>query len=163
MSLGNACSSEQRIPRNIFAMLRATGEFGPQNAEARTRPTLNWLAENREQLWAEATHLEASGATIWLDDDAVRITATNVQADRLIEDAWEDKISAWVCGKEFVCVPDIMEHALSLSIKDQSKQAQMRVAGTLKMLGWRKRPAWTDEGGNGEKRTRRGWIAPDSV
>jgi hypothetical protein len=63
---------------------------------------LDWLRDNRDQLWAEAAQREANAETIWLDNAAIREVAIVEQADRMSEDPWKWKIARYCEGK-LVC------------------------------------------------------------
>jgi len=39
-------------------------------------------------------------------------------------------------GRDHVATADILEHILHIPIREQTKQAQMRVAESMKALGW---------------------------
>ena len=60
---------------------------------------LDWVRDNRDQLWAEAAHREAANEVIWLDNAAVREIATAAQAVRMSEDPWEWRIKNYCDGK----------------------------------------------------------------
>ena len=94
-----------------------------------------WIADWRDQLWAEACATEPD-ATLWLDDDGVREDARQHQAARHDDDPWQDGILTFVAGRERVAIPDIMGEHLCLSKDKQDKRAQMRVAGVLRRAGW---------------------------
>jgi predicted P-loop ATPase len=136
---------------------------------------LDWLRDNRDQLWAEAAHREAAGETIWLDDAMVREVATVEQAARLSEDPWEwkvkrycdGKMKAYKCSKQpglttaaeshmavypdglrggFVTVPELLDQSLNVPDAQQTKGMEMRVANILKSLGWKKeRVGWGEQ------------------
>lgn len=98
-----------------------------------------WIEANREQLWAEAAALEAAGEPIWLTDAESQATSAEMQAGRLIEDAWEERIREWLSGRVEVTVAKVLTDCLDLSARDQNKSGQMRVGAILRGLGWERR------------------------
>lgn len=118
---------------------------------------IQWLVENRDQLWAEAAHLEATGVAIWLDNLHVRETAVAAQAARLAEDPWGDKVRDFIAGKAEVKVPDILQTALFIDTPHQDKRAQMRVTAILQVEGWRRVVVWDGD----IQKTVRKWLPPD--
>lgn len=117
-----------------------------------------WVADNREQLWAEAAEREACGEPIWLDDESVRKTAVEHQAERLSEDTWTATIMDWlnVTGRMEVKVAEIMQHPLALPLDKWTKALEMRVAAVLREAGWMLhiyKP-------KGVPKTVRAWFAP---
>ncbi len=120
---------------------------------------LDWIAGNREQLWAEAAAREAAGESHWLDCDEARHGAADAQAGRLIEDPWSDKVRGLlVDGRVRVTATEVFER-LGIPATHQTKAAQMRVAGIFRAAGWRKdresrsrfwvREEARDDGGDG--------------
>lgn len=110
-----------------------------------------------DQLWAEAAHLEAQGASIVLPQDLWRDAAT-VQAERLIGDTWEDviadKLDLYRHRAVKVRTGDVLL-SIGIAIDRQDRPTQMRVAKIMKRLGF-------DEHRMGKHRTR-GWISQDAT
>ena len=113
------------------------------------------MIANRAQLWAEAAVREASGESLWIDDDNTRKEAEAAQSDRMMEDAWEEKVMDYVGFTQKVKMQDILNHALSLAPKDQNKSAQMRVGNILRTRRWK--PRVIRDG----SQTARYWLHPD--
>ena len=57
------------------------------------------VARDRDQLWAEAAHLEASGASIILAEK-FRPVAEEIQTDRMDGDEWMESVIAAVKDKD---------------------------------------------------------------
>jgi predicted P-loop ATPase len=124
----------------------------------------DWIAEVRDQLWAEAAIIEAEGETLWLDEAEVRKEATTAQAERMTEDVWSVSIDAYL--KDFtanatadmraagVRIPTLLRDALGLPVDKQNRSAEMRVAGILKSAAWTSKVVWLD------KRSQRVWLPP---
>ena len=95
-----------------------------------------WLAENRDQLWAEAAAREAAGEPIWLDDAEVVAAAEWHQATRMQEDPWEDKVTEIV--KEFkdpFTTAEVFQK-MSIDAQFQDKKKSNRMAAILRMMGY---------------------------
>ena len=98
-----------------------------------------WIENNRTQLWAEAAMRETSGETLWLDDDDTRKSAEQAQEERMLDDAWAEKVWEYVGLSTRVRVADILGACLNLGAKDQDRKAQMRVAEILSRRKWKVR------------------------
>lgn len=99
------------------------------------------IARDRDQLWAEAVHRFRAGEKWWIDDHATLAHAEAAQADRAIEDPWGDVIDAWLDApanlhRDFVTVPEILEHAIRKPTERQDKPDMDRVRNHLKKRGW---------------------------
>jgi putative DNA primase/helicase len=104
----------------------------------------DWVAKNRDQLWAEAAVLEPT-AKLWIEEESVQTESLAQQAARHDEDPWEDGILAYLvsrCGSS-VTVSEIMADHLHLSKDKQDKRGQMRIAKILRHAGWHR-----NQGGN---------------
>lgn len=97
---------------------------------------VEWLLNNREQLWAEAAVIEAAGEALWLDDAVVRIEAKLQQSMRNDEDPWEGQIIGWLNLRDTVQVAEILVECLQLPADKRNKSAQMRVADILRKNKW---------------------------
>jgi len=95
----------------------------------------DWIAEQRDQLWAEAVATEPS-AVLWLDDHVAKDEAIAQQAARQDDDPWQEGIHAFVRGKSSTTIPEIMTEHLSIEKSKQDKRFQMRIANILKRDGW---------------------------
>lgn len=136
----------------IFATTNKTGDYLRSEAGNRRfwpalclsdgRADIDWLVEHRDQLWAEAAHAEAAGATIWLDDDAVLSVARDQQKARLVDDSWDGIIARHVEVLQGPTTAEILTGALSVPIADHSKAAQMRVGVIMGRLGWQRQLRW---------------------
>jgi predicted P-loop ATPase len=115
----------------------------PVRCRSRGSADLEWLKETREQLWAEASHREATGETIYLDQLHLKEIASEIQSQRMIEDAWADVIRNYIQDKTMVSVPGILADPLQIPTRDWTKGHQMRIASILRAEGWSKQaPAW---------------------
>jgi putative DNA primase/helicase len=115
----------------------------------------DWIALNREQLWAEAAFRERRGETTWLDDDDVREEAGHAQAERMAEDLWETAIAEWLRGRVEVRLADVLAGAIGMTKEKLDKRAEMRVGAILRGLGWKKGQARREGRGPGKL-----WFCP---
>jgi putative DNA primase/helicase len=99
---------------------------------------VEWVTENREQLWAEAAIREARGEDHWLSDAATAHDAEVVQTERQQEDVWEDRVGGFLEGKVETTAADVLSICLMVPVERQGKREQMRVGGILKRAGWRR-------------------------
>jgi putative DNA primase/helicase len=96
-----------------------------------------WIAENREQLWAEAAKREADGEPIWLDDQQIVRVATEAQAERLAEDPWHREVMDFVSGKIRTTATAVLEH-LGIPKERWDQRASARVGAILRLEGWKR-------------------------
>jgi predicted P-loop ATPase len=99
---------------------------------------VEWIASNREQLWAEAACRESEGEAIWLDDSQVVIQAAKHQEDRLEEDVWGNVVSVFIRHLSCVTTAEILTDCLKIPIERQTKREQMRAAKILTRHGWKR-------------------------
>lgn len=108
-----------------------------------------WVASNRDQLWAEAQVREASGEAIWLDDSEVRNAAAQQQAARMTEDVWTDPVLSALMNGTPPNVRSILD-AMNIPRERQGKREEMRVASILRADGYGRVISW--EGGKTVRR-----------
>lgn len=113
----------------------------------------DWVAENREQLWAEAAAREAAGEALWIDDEEAQKTAVAAQAERMFEDVWTDHVRKILVNHTYITVAEILSQ-LNVPRERQGKREQMRVGAILKNEGWERKSKWS-----GSKACR-GWRLP---
>lgn len=101
---------------------------------------LEWLRENREQLWAEAFARYKAGEKWWVDNAHDRELCEYEQDRRLASDAWETKISHYLrfTAADFVTAADILEGALNIETQHMQRAHQNRISPIMRALGWRK-------------------------
>lgn len=109
---------------------------------------VEWIAEVRDQLWAEAAQIEALGEPLWLDESHVQTRASVKQASRMAEDVWTPAVRDWIASqsKTDVRVPDLLHMALGLPRAQQNRSAEMRVATILRADGWARHKHRSDDG-----------------
>lgn len=115
---------------------------------------VEWLAANREQLWAEAATREAAGESIWLDDVEVRDQATQHQAERMSDDVWSEPVEDWLSVRHEATTADALTMALSIPRERQGKKEEMRVAAIIAKAGWERVSKWDSS----QNKMRRFWL-----
>lgn len=89
------------------------------------------VAEQRDQLWAEAKARYDAGEQWWLPQ-SLSADASAVQADRYENDPWADKIEEYLIGKNQTTTSDILKSVLDISkAGDWTRADQIRVARIL--------------------------------
>ena len=129
------------------------------------------LAQDRDQLWAEAVARFKYGAIWWLEDKALIKAAKKEQDKRYQSDAWDGVIDRWLSyekrpinrgyagvddwkEEEFerleplqdVSVGEILQGALSIEPAKWTKLDQMRIGAWLKSRNWERYQCRTGEG-----------------
>ncbi|MFW6585573.1 VapE domain-containing protein [Acinetobacter baumannii] len=96
---------------------------------------LQWLENNREQLFAEAVYQVRNGATWWeVPEDAAR-----EQTDgRRETDPWEDFISEKFQFRNRITTSEVLD-ALDIPLVHQTSKEQRRIADALKALGFERK------------------------
>lgn len=105
-----------------------TGEIG-----------LEALQRDRDQLWAEASKLEAERGSIVLPQE-LWVVAAAEQAERLEDDPWQEKL-AIVQGKAVgeevrVSTADLLGQVLGIPTERQHNGHTKRLAALMRELGW---------------------------
>lgn len=109
------------------------------------------LAEERDQLWAEAMTALASGEPWWLDGGAEEARMETAE-DFRVEDPWEGAVASWLAsrmpGDEApITTRRLLSDCLGVRLEDQKHTDAMRVAAAMKRLGWRNRVERVDANG----------------
>jgi predicted P-loop ATPase len=104
------------------------------------------LQRDRNQLFAEAAALEATGESLFLDK-ALWEAAAKEQEDRRERDPWEDALAHYVgirpypntqgAGCEYRVSNTELFEVLQISTINQSTALGRRLSGVMKKLGWR--------------------------
>ncbi len=93
---------------------------------------LPWLREHREQLFAESVQLYQSKRTWWTYP---KKETREHRAARLVEDSWDYQIAEFLKGRREALVREILEWALRIEVRDQTRSQSTRVGQSLKKLG----------------------------
>lgn len=94
------------------------------------------LATDRDQLFAEATHLYQAGEPWWPTKDMEREHIEPQQKQRYEADAWEEKIGAFIVNRADVTVGEVARGALQMETIRLGTAEQRRIAAALENLGW---------------------------
>ena len=99
---------------------------------------LHWVAEFRDQLWAEAILEYNSGATWWLEQEWEKEREEESEIFRQ-EDPWRDVIVQYTQNYYgMISTRTLMEDALKLEKNHMTRHAEIRVAEILRELGFKK-------------------------
>lgn len=111
-----------------------------------SRIDIDWLQENRDQIWAEARDEFFNGKTWWLDSQHL-IDSSRIEQDaRRILDPWQEKIETWLRYREDVSPAEILDELFDKKPGDQTQLDQNRVATCLKAIGWQRTIMRTENG-----------------
>lgn len=111
---------------------------------------LEWLRNNRDNLFAEAMYLFTQDAPWWnIPEDEQRH-----ETERRREvDPWEDAISKFLIGKTEITLPEIAIDCLKIEQQRFDTGLSKRIARILRMNGWKLSIQWI----NGK--TTRKWVS----
>jgi len=98
---------------------------------------LEWLENNRDQLFAEAVHLYKLGVCWWDVNTEDQERETNARRD---VDSWEPLINDWLTarGRDKVTITEVLKECLQIEIGQHDQRLQKRVGRALRALGWDK-------------------------
>lgn len=95
---------------------------------------VEYITENREQIFAEALQRYLAGESWW---DVPLSDARAEQLARRPDDIWTDAIALYIEKRDEVSLREVLVYALELeSARDQSMSAKLRAGGILRDLGW---------------------------
>ena len=97
---------------------------------------IDGLAEDRDQLFAEAAHLYQNGEPWWPDREFEQKFIKPEQEARYEADAWEEAIRAYLVNRTKVKISEVAEGALSFVRSKIGTADQRRIAAILELLGW---------------------------
>jgi putative DNA primase/helicase len=97
------------------------------------------LIKDRDQLWAEALWLYASGQKWWLHEDSLVAEATLEQVARAEIDPWDDLIMPVIMKGQPITTTEILIHDLKVPSDRLSKADTMRVASILRRHKWERK------------------------
>ncbi len=102
---------------------------------ATTEIDLEGLQLDRDQLWAEASIIEANGESLTLPQD-LWAAAAERQGDRLVEDPWLDLLRGYLVGQKRISSRKLFESVLELPYGRQSQTETKRLSGAMAQLGF---------------------------
>jgi predicted P-loop ATPase len=115
---------------------------------------LEWLRENRDQLWAEAVVRFKAGERWWLTAEEEKL-AREQQAERYESDVWTEKVLQWCdnpepmgedgdADAEFystrdqVLIDEVLRHGLGMHTASQRSSEAKRITAILTGAGWQR-------------------------
>ena len=100
---------------------------------------LHALRRDRDQLWAEAAHLEAAGEALTLATDLWE-SASAQQHERTMSDPWRDQlvdVMGHIEGtEERIAVRTLLTDVLKIPAQNQGVDTAKRLAEVMRSLGW---------------------------
>lgn len=120
-----------------------------------------WVADHRDQLWAQAVALYDAGTSWWLSSESEAAVAEVADTYRASH-PWEHTIALWLEAPERIfdkrlTISEVLHGALEMPPKDHDFASQRIVGGILKQLGWEKS---SERSGRGGKTGTRYWSRP---
>ena len=98
--------------------------------------TIDELARDCDQLWAEAKVRFASGEPWWLDTAGLVRMASDQQIDRYEGDPWEEVIAPWIEVFASVSISEVLEKCLQKPHALWTQTDKNRASRCLRALGW---------------------------
>lgn len=95
------------------------------------------LAQDRDQLFAEAVSLFRAGERWWPDADFESQHIRPQQDARYEADAWEQAVATYLDGKNRVTVMEVAVHGLGFEKARLGTADQRRIGAALDRVGWR--------------------------
>lgn len=128
--------------------LTGNRRFWPVEVEKTHQIEMEALALDRDMLWAEAFDLyKKNTESLWLDDKKVKLEAEAIQRSKMVSDPWDETIQKWIgqtrpkqCNPSDTYrleVQHIWRETFGRSEASMTKGDQMRIAGSLKRLGFK--------------------------
>lgn len=124
--------------QGIGWMKDATGNrrFWPVDVCGQVR--FNALKRDKEQLWAEAVHLERDGYSIFLENDnEIYKIAEGEQMKRVDVEVWNEPIEDFISDKKDWRTVEILEKLGFYKSSDINRSHRLRVSNAMTQLGWR--------------------------
>jgi predicted P-loop ATPase len=101
---------------------------------------IDGLAEDRNQLFAEAFHLYRLGEPWWPDRTFEQQHIKQEQETRFEADAWEESIADFIATRTKVTIGEIAQAGLHFDKSKIGTADQRRIAAILELLGWHRLP-----------------------
>jgi predicted P-loop ATPase len=98
------------------------------------------LANDRDQLFAEAVSAYRSGVNWWPDKEFEQKHIMPEQASRYETDAWQDTIAEYLQGQQKVTIGQVAREALFIETPRIGTADQRRIAAALDQLKWKRQP-----------------------
>lgn len=124
--------------------------FWPVRCGVSKIPDIDWIKENRDQIWAEAYHYarlkndkgEFEHKTYM--EDAEMAILTKEQEDRLASEPWEEILQTYFnsdvgSGIQEISMPAILRDILTIPVDRQDRTTQTKVGRIMRDMGWQKK------------------------
>jgi predicted P-loop ATPase len=101
---------------------------------------INGLAEDRDQIFAEAVHLYHEG-TAWWPDRAFELQHIKPEQEaRYDADCWEDLIENYLANASKVTVGQVAKEAIGMEAAKIGTADQRRITAVMDRVGWKRDP-----------------------
>jgi putative DNA primase/helicase len=105
---------------------------------------LQWLKDNREQLWAEALYLAKEGKPHWLDIKEEPKLVEMIEYEQSLRehpDAFVAKLHAWMLHEKNLLLEhyssnDLLQNVFEMDIRSVNKSHEMKLSNAMQKLGW---------------------------
>lgn len=101
---------------------------------------INGLADDREQLFAEAVHLYHEGNPWWPDRDFENRHVKPEQEARYEFDAWQEMIESYLASATKATVGQVAKEALHIETARIGTADQRRITAIMERIGWKRQP-----------------------
>jgi predicted P-loop ATPase len=101
---------------------------------------IDGLAEDRDQLFAEAVHLFRLGEPWWPDKQFEQDHIKPQQESRYEADAWQETIISYLAPQQKVTVGQVAKEALFIEAARIGTADQRRITAIMERLGWHRLP-----------------------
>jgi predicted P-loop ATPase len=99
---------------------------------------IDWVSQNRDQIWGAAVALYLKGEQFWLTPEE-EAQAEAVRTEYQYYDPWHERIENFVADKSIVALWEVWKQ-LEIEPLNQDVAKQTRIVNTLKRLGWERAP-----------------------
>lgn len=112
--------------------------FWPVEIPSGATIDLEWLARDRDQLWAEARASWEAGEPanlppeLWGD-------AADEQSKRVMDDVWDATVANYLANRKQVTAVDVLIDAIGLKLEQIGHRERIRVGEVLRRQGWLRR------------------------
>lgn len=97
------------------------------------------LAQDRDQLWAEAVALYRAGQPWWMETKELQDAVNEATEKRVEPDPWEEDIAEYTSKSEVVSIRDVLEGAFDLKAAKTTRRDYAKAAEILRHLGFERR------------------------
>lgn len=104
------------------------------------------LAQDRDQIWAEAVHAYRAGEQWWLTNPDILHQARQEQAERQVEMPWESLVERFIGNLSSVSVEEVLIECIGKPKERWEQKDFNLVSRVLKKLGWEKYRARLGDG-----------------